>query len=120
NMATVYYQLSEYERALALFDRAIVHFHAARALVGPIADERIARARANTALTLILLGRFEPAIDLCREAREILVSQGELAPALRVDHFRASIYAGQGRYTRALRVCSDALAAFEQAGLTES
>ena len=120
NMAAVAYQLGEYEEALAVFDRAIGHFERARATVGAVADERIARALANKALPLTLLGRFGEAAELCQTAREIFLRQGEPVSALRVEHFRASIYAGQGQYTNALRVQADALAAFEQAGLNDS
>jgi CHAT domain-containing protein len=117
NMAGVYYQLGEYKQALAVYDRAILHFERARPALGPLADERIAKVMSNKALPLILLGQFQPAIELCRAAREIFLSQGEVAQALRVEHYRASIYAGQGQYTRALGVYADALATFERAGL---
>lgn len=120
NMAAVYYQLGEYAEALAGFDRAIEHYHKSRHIVGAVAEERIARALANKALPLMLLGRFTEADELCQASREIFVRQGEHISALRVDHFRASIYAGQGQYTKALRVQADALAAFEQAGLDDS
>jgi len=120
NTAGVHYYVGEYERALALYDRAIGHFEQTRSSLGAVADERIAKAMANKAQALILLGRFEAAIDLCQAATDIFIACGELANALRVDQFRASIYAGQGQYTRALRVHAEALAAFEQAGLHES
>jgi CHAT domain-containing protein len=120
NMAAVAYQLGDYEQALAVFDRAVDHFQKARQSVGAVADERIARALANKALPLTLLGRFNEAVDLCQTAREIFLRQGEPVSALRVEHFRASIYAGQGQYTSALHVQADALAAFEQAGLHDS
>jgi CHAT domain-containing protein len=120
NMAAVDYQLGDYAPALAGFDRAIEHFQRARRTVGAVADERIARALANKALPLTLLGRFGEADELCQCARAIFVRQGEQVSALRVDHFRASIYAGRGQYTKALRVQADALAAFEQAGLDDS
>ena len=120
NTAGVHYYLGEYERALALYDRAISHFQQILADPGTVADERIAKAMANKALALMLLGRFEAAIGLCQSARDSFMRCGELASALRVDQFRASIYAGQGQYTRALRVHAQALAAFEQAGLHES
>ncbi|MDQ6671702.1 MAG: CHAT domain-containing protein [Chloroflexota bacterium] len=117
NMAGVYYQLGEYEQALAVYDRAIGHFQRARPVLGPVADGRIAKVMSNKALALILLGHFDRAVELCRVAREIFVCRGELAQALRVDHYRASIYAGQGQYTRALSVQTGALAEFERAGL---
>jgi CHAT domain-containing protein len=117
NIAGVHYQLGDYEQALSVFDRGIRHFEHARPAWGPAADYRIARAMSNKALPLILLGRFQEAIELCRAAREIFASQGEMAQALRVDQYRASIYAGQGQYTRALGVHTDALATFERAGL---
>jgi CHAT domain-containing protein len=120
NVAAVYYQLGDYAQALAGFERAIEHFEQARSSVGSVADERIAKALANKALPLTLLGRFAESDELCQKAREIFVRQGEHVSALRVDHFRASIYAGQGQYTKALRVQADALAAFEQAGLDDS
>ena len=120
NTAGVHYYLGEYERALALYDRAIRHFQQTGSDLGAVADERIAKAMANKAQALILLGQFEAAIGLCQAARDVFIRCGEVASALRVDQFRASIYAGQGKYTRALRVHADALAAFEQAGLHES
>ena len=120
NVAGVYYQLGEYEQALSVYDRAICHFQQVAAAPENVSDERIAKAMANKALALMLLGRFADAIELCELAREIFIRCGETASALRVDHFRSSIYAGQGQYTRALRVQSDALAAFERAGLDES
>lgn len=120
NIAAVHYQLGEYTAALAGFDRAIHHFQQSRQSVGSIADERIAKALANKALPLTLLGRFDEAHAYCERAREIFVRQGEQVSALRADHFRASIYAGQGQYTEALRVQADALEAFEQAGLDDS
>ena len=120
NTAGVHYHLGQYERALAVYDRAIYHFQQVRPEHETVADERIAKAMANKALALMLLGRFEEAIDLCEAAREIFMRCDELASALRVDHFRASIYAGQGQYTRALRVHAEALAEFEKAGLHES
>jgi tetratricopeptide (TPR) repeat protein len=123
NMAGVYYQLGEYEQALSVFDRAIVHFHQAateQPSLKQVTEERTAKALSNKALALTLLGRFEEAAELCATAREIFTRLGEAAFALRVDHYRASIYAGQGQYTRALRVQSDALAEFERAGLDEA
>jgi CHAT domain-containing protein/tetratricopeptide (TPR) repeat protein len=120
NTAGVYHHLGQYERALDLYDRAICHFQQVRPYLETLADERIAKAMANKALALMLLGRFDEAIDLCEAARDIFMGCDELASALRVDHFRASIYAGQGQYTRALRVHAEALAAFEKAGLHES
>jgi tetratricopeptide (TPR) repeat protein len=120
NTAGVHYQLGEYQHALLVYDRAIWHFRQVGPALCTIADERIAKAMANKALSLILLGQFELAIDLCRTAHDIFIRCGEVASALRVDHFRASIYAGQGQYTRALRAQADALAAFERAGLEES
>jgi CHAT domain-containing protein len=115
NMAGVCYQLGEYERALAVFDRAIVHFQQTQ-----LADERIARVKANKALTLALLGRFPEAIDMSVEARDIFLRHGEVAAAWRADQYRASIYAGQGRYTEALRIQIEAQAAFEEARLDEA
>ena len=120
NTAGVHYYLGEYERALALYDQAISHFRQVLPDLGTIADERIAKAMANKAQALMLLGRFDEAIGLCQSARDSFIRCGELASALRVDQFRASIYAGQGQYTRALRAHAEALAAFEQAGLHES
>jgi CHAT domain-containing protein len=120
NMAAVHYQLGDYERALAVYDRAVGHYEQARPAIGALADERIARVMANKALALTMLGRFSQAIELCEAAREKFVQQGESVTALRVDHFRASIYVAQGHYTAALRVQADALAAFEHAGLDDS
>ena len=123
NMAGVYYQLGEYEQALAVFDRAIGHFRLATTRqpdLERVTEERTAKALSNKALALTLLGRFDEAIQLCATAREIFTRVGETAFALRVDHYRASIHAGQGQYTRALRVQGDALAEFERAGLDEA
>lgn len=123
NMATVCYQLGEYARALELYDRAVGHFEHVRSTqpeLATVAEERVAKAVANKALVLVLLGRFDEALDLCLRARQMFAGLGEVASALRVDHFRASIYAGRGQYTRALRVQSEALAEFERAGLNES
>src|SRR5579859_228487 len=120
NIANVHYQLGEYEQALAVYDRAIAHFQQDDKTNGSLADERIARATANKALTFMLLGRFGEAIELCQAARDTFSRNRETALALRVDHFRASIYAGQGQYTRALRAQAEALAEFERAGLDES
>jgi len=127
NIAGVLYQLGEYEQALATYDRAVRHFlkttPADVQSIGAkttLADERIARAKANKALTLAMLGRFAEAIAMSEEARDIFLRYGETAAALRADQYRASIYAGQGRYTQALRIQTDALAAFEEAGLDEA
>src|SRR5207248_10493979 len=43
NMAGVYYQLGEYEQALAVFDRAVEHYQRAQPKVGAVAEERVAR-----------------------------------------------------------------------------
>lgn len=123
NMGTVYYQLGEYDRALEVFDRAISHFEragAGRPESASVPRERIGKVLSNQALVLVLQGRFDEAIELCQRAREIFVQVGELAQALRVDHYRASIYAGRGNYTRALSIQVAALTEFERAGLDEA
>ncbi len=120
NIAAVHYHLGAFAESLAVYDRAITHFEQARATIGSMADERIAKAIANKALALTMLGRFDQAIGLCEEARTKFVEHGESVSALRVDHFRASIHVARGQYTVALRIQAEALAAFEHAGLDEA
>src|SRR5207244_1936066 len=81
---------------------------------------RSAKARANKARVLLLLGEFEPALELHRQARATFAEHGETASVLRQDHFLAEVFAGQARYTAPARLYVDELAAqeFAASGLT--
>src|SRR5215216_2986893 len=72
------------------------------------------------ALNHALLGDLERAVDLYATARDTFEQHGQQESALRVEHYLASLYAGQGQLTRALRVHADALATAERAGLADT
>jgi CHAT domain-containing protein len=123
NSGLVCYELGQYARSLQLYQRAEQLYERA-AEANPeqrsLADERIAKAKANMALNQALLGDFDQAISLYEAARNVFVQHAEQDMALRVDHYIAALYAGQGQLTRALRVHANALAAAERAGLADT
>jgi len=123
NAGLVCHELGEYQRALTLYERAQRLYEQVAVInpeLRPLADERVARAKANMALDRSLLGDFDQAIQLYEAARDVFVKHGEQDAALRVEHYIASLYAGQGQLSRALRVHADALAAAERAGLADT
>jgi CHAT domain-containing protein len=113
NAAVVCRELGHYDRALALFDRAQQTYEA----LGAAAEVRAARAKADRANLLVFLGEFRAALALHEEARAIFLRYGETGSVLREDVNRAYVYAGQGHYTRALRLLGDVLDTAEQSGL---
>ena len=72
------------------------------------------------AMNQALLGDFDGAISLYQEARDVFVRLAQEDLALRVEHYIAALYAGQGQLTRALRVHANTLAAAERAGLADT
>jgi tetratricopeptide (TPR) repeat protein len=113
NAAWVCFELGRYERAIELYDRA----EAAYARLGASAEIWAAYAKANRAVTLMVMGDGRGAVRLHSEVRDLFVRNGETVSVLRTDHNIAWTYAGQGHYTRALRLYVDVLAARERAGL---
>ena len=103
------------DRALALYERAGQADPSLRAEVAI----RSAKARANKARILTLLGGFDEGIRLFEEARDSFEQHGETVSAVRAERFIASVYAGQGHYTRALRVYSRVHRLVMQAGLAD-
>jgi CHAT domain-containing protein len=123
NAGLVCHELGEYQRALSLYERAERLYEQAAAAnpeLRTLVEERVARARANMAVDQSLLGDLDRAIQLYEAARDVFVQHGEQDAALRVEHYIAALYAGQGQLTRALRVHGDALAAAERAGLADT
>jgi len=123
NTGLVCYELGQYGRSLQLYERAQRLYERAveaQPDLGDVAEERIAKAKANMAVNQALLGDFDQAISLYEAARDVFKRHGEQDAMLRVEHYIAALYAGQGQLTRALRVHADALAAAERAGLADT
>jgi tetratricopeptide (TPR) repeat protein len=122
NTAFVCSELGRNDEALRLLDRALALYErAGQADPGLRADVAIrsAKARANKARILTLLGGFDEGIRLFEEARDSFEQHGETVSAVRAERFIASVYAGQGHYTRALRVYSRVHRLVMQAGLAD-
>ena len=113
NTAVVCRDLGLYDRALELYERAGRAYESA----GAAAGQRAAWAKANKAIVLTLLGHFEEALALHQEARAAFLRHGEALSALKEQQNIAFVHAGQGHYTRALRLLADALAAATRANL---
>ncbi|MGH2352044.1 MAG: tetratricopeptide repeat protein, partial [Chloroflexota bacterium] len=113
NTAVVCKELGRYAQALDLYDRARMAFES----LGASVETHAAYAKASKAVLLTLLGDSRAALALYDEVREVWARRGEDASVIRQDHNIAWIYAGQGHYTRALRLLSDVFAAHEKAGL---
>ncbi|HEY3059768.1 MAG TPA: CHAT domain-containing protein [Chloroflexota bacterium] len=123
NTGLVCYELGQYGRSLQLYQRAQLLYERAveaQPELADVAEERIAKAKANMAVNQALLGDFDQAISLYEAARDVFERHGEQDAKLRVEHYIAALYAGQGQLTRALRVHADALAAAERAGLADT
>ncbi len=123
NSGLVCYELGQYARSNELYERALgLYRRAAEANpeLSARAEERVAKAQANMALNHALLGDFRNAIGLYTVARDAFDRLGQAESALRVEHYLAALYAGQGQLTRALRVHADALASAERAGLADT
>jgi tetratricopeptide (TPR) repeat protein len=94
NSGLVCYELGQYARSLQLYQRAELLYERA-AEANPeqrsLADERIAKAKANMALNQALLGDFDQAISLYEAARNVFVQHAEQDMALRVDHYIATM-----------------------------
>jgi CHAT domain-containing protein/tetratricopeptide (TPR) repeat protein len=112
NSALVCYFLGQYDRAITLYDRAQRLFES----LGESAEERAAWVKANKAMILTLLGDFQVALALHEEAQEVFIRRGATLSLLRQHQFIADVHVSQGHYTHALRLYSDAFAAFEQGG----
>jgi CHAT domain-containing protein len=113
NTAWVNVALGRFDQAMHIFDRAQHMFET----LGDSMDVPVAYIKANKAITLRFLGDFRTALALHEEARQTWVRRGETRAVHQQDHNIACVYAGQGHYTRALRLLSDVLAARERAGL---
>ena len=123
NTALVCFELGHHAEALRLLDRALAQYErAGQADPGLTVDVAIrsAKARANKARILTLLGGFDEGIRLFEEARDIFELHGETVSAVRAERFIASVYAGQGHYTRALRVYSKVHKLVVRAGLADT
>ncbi|HEY8885194.1 MAG TPA: hypothetical protein VIO35_07785, partial [Chloroflexota bacterium] len=108
-LAWVHSDLAHYDEALALYERAEQYF----AHLGGAAEIQIGWLKQHRAWLLNHRGDFRVALRLHQEAREIFVRHGQTVAVLHQDHYIAYSYAGQGHYTAALRLYSDALAAHE-------
>jgi len=123
NSGLVWYELGQYARSNELYERAMALYRRAAEANPELTarvEERVARARANMAVNHALLGDFPAAIELYNTARVAFRQLGHPESALRVEHYLAALYAGQGQLTRALRVHADALASAERAGLADT
>jgi len=105
--------LGRYEQARAQYDRARELF----ARLGDAADVQLAWVKANTATVLMMLGEFAEALRLHEEVRQTWVDRGDVVSVGRQEHNIAYAYAGQGRFTQALRRYNAAAPVLECAGL---
>lgn len=114
NAAAVCRQLGRYAQALGLCERAQKAYEA----LGDSTAVQTAWVKTNKAINLTLLGDFRTALGLHAEARQVYARHGRAVSVIRNDQNVAYVYAGQGHYTRALRLLADALMAAEHANLT--
>jgi CHAT domain-containing protein len=112
NTAVVCRQLGQLKRAVELCDRALDAYHA----LGDGAALPAARTRANKAILLTMLGEFRDALDLFAATRDVWLSHNQADALLRQDLLVATVYLGQGQYTRSLKLLVAILAAREQSG----
>lgn len=116
NTAVVCKELGRYDQALRLYDQA----QQAYASVTPSDEVRVAWTRTGKARVLELLGDFPAALALYMAARDAYMRHGRTVSVLGLDINVASVYAGQGQYTRALRLLDGVRQAAEASGLEAS
>src|SRR5262249_51521468 len=76
-------------------------------------EQRVAKATANKANILTVIGRYRQALALHEAARQVFEQAGDRLAALREQHAIAQVHLGSGDYSRALRLLIDALAEAE-------
>lgn len=111
NAGLVCWRLGRYGEALARYDQAQGLYEG----LGAVEAASVGMCLGNKALISTLMGEFDSALELHEQARARFVRQGEHLSVLRTDQYIAEVYAGQGDYTRALRLYGEVLAALEQA-----
>src|SRR5262249_17263345 len=109
----VYRELGQYERALQLYERAETEFGRG----GAAGELGLAWAKQHRARILDRRGDFRASMALHAEARDTFVRHEQTMMVLNQEQYIANGYAGQGYYTRALKIYGDVLAAHERAGL---
>ncbi len=112
-LAWVYTDLARYDDALAVYERAEEYY---RRLAGD-AEIQIGYVKAHRAEILNRRGDFRGALKPHQEARASFARHNQHVLVLQEDQFIAYAYAGQGHYSRALRLYGDVLAAHEASGL---
>ena len=113
NAAVVSRQLGQYDRALALFERAQTIYES----LGEGAAHRVAAAMTNRATVLALRGDFDAALQLYAQARDVFARRGATVSLIRNDLNVAYVHADQGRLTQALRLWGEALDRADRSGL---
>jgi CHAT domain-containing protein len=113
NTAWIRYELGDFELALGLLDRA----RDAYLRLGEAGQAMIAQTKLNRAILLTALGDFRAALALHAEARSVFEARGEMLSLLRSQYHVASVYTGQGQYTRALHLNAEVLDGMDRAGL---
>lgn len=114
--ALIYYELSQYDQALRLCDRAIESYMRQ----GEGVDLHIARARANKAITLAEQGRFREAGVLHEQACSAFDAYpGQELSVAREQLNIAMVYASQGHYSQALLCFTRSRAIFQDHQLYE-
>lgn len=114
NNAIVLKGIGRLEEAGELYERAQETFER----LGEAAETQVAWTKTGQALVLTLQGRFPEALALHQQTRLVFQQRGIVVSAMRNDQNVAYIYSGQGHYTRALGLLSDALEAAEKAELS--
>lgn len=113
NTAFVCAELGRHEESLARYDQAQAIYDS----LGETAEIWSAHMKFNKAVLLTQLGDFQAALRLYDQNRALYARHGQTVSMLRLDEHVALVHAAQGRYTRALRYYSSALAAMEETNL---
>lgn len=112
SLAAIHFWSGHYDQALQLYDRAQQTLER----LGATVETRAARAKANKANILTLLGDFRTALALHQEVRNVYIQHGETLQVTRQTWQIAEVYDSLGEYTQALLLYNEALAGFERDG----
>ena len=103
NTAVIYKRLGRYQDALNLYERILSVFPTLSSPAEATLKLSIARAEANQAINLSLLGNFEQAYHLLQQAQGRFNALGQTAAVVKIEIHLAEIDYAQGYYGFALK-----------------
>src|SRR5215469_9872777 len=103
NVAVVYTRLGRYQDALKLYERLLAVYPTLTDSSETVIKQAIAMAEANKAINLSLLGNFEQAYHLLRQAQAGFTALGETGATVKIEVHLAELDYAQGYYGSALQ-----------------